>query len=96
MGWQKTPTCERMVAALRGRPKNDACWNRASDSDPIHSLRRDFSTEETCETTTTLRLERFPSPASNRTFPGQFARRRFDVSAHTITVVMREWLKTSS
>lgn len=91
--------------AVRYRPKNDACWNcrparicstRASDSDPIRSPRRAFSTEETCDTTTTLRFGRFPSPASSRTFPGPLARRRFDVSAHTTTVVMREWLKTSS
>ena len=92
-------------APVRYRPKNDRCWNRrparicstrASESDPIRSPRRAFSTEETCETTTTLRLGRFPSPAPRRTLPSSFARRRFDVSAHTTTVATREWLKTSS
>lgn len=86
-------------------PKNDACWNRkpakicstrAADSVPIRSPRLALSTEEICETTTTLLLRRFPSPASSKTFPGPFARCRFDVSAHTTTVAMRERLKTSS
>ena len=48
-------------------PEEGRCWNRrparirstrASDSDPIRSPRRAFSTEETCETTTTLCLGR--------------------------------------
>jgi len=51
---------------------------------------------DTCDTTTTLCLGRFPSPTSSRTFPGSLARCKFDVNAHTTTVVMREWLKTSS
>src|ERR687893_1337852 len=87
------------------RPKNDTCWNRrpariwstrASDRDPIRSPRLIFSTEEICDTTTTLCLGRFPSPTSSRTFPGSLARCKFDVSAHTTVVVMREWLKTSN
>jgi hypothetical protein len=89
----------------RYRSKKERCWKRkpsktsstrASESDPILPLRRLFSTEEICETTTTLCLVRPPSPRSSRTFPGQLARRTLDVSAHTTTVATREWLKTSS
>jgi hypothetical protein len=38
---------------------------------------------------------RLPSPGSSRTFPGSVAFARFVVSAHTTTVEIREWLKTS-
>jgi hypothetical protein len=67
-----------------------------SDSDPIRLPKRALSTEETCDTTTTLCLGRFPSPTSSRISPGSFARCKCDVNAHTTTVVMREWLKMSS
>jgi hypothetical protein len=63
---------------------------------PDAFARRALSTEQICDTTTTLCLGRLPSPTSSRTLPGSFARCRFEVNAHTMTVVMREWLKTSS
>ena len=50
----------------------------------------DDSTDETCDTTTTLRRGNAPSHSSSSTFPGSFARARFDVRAHTTTVVTRE------
>ena len=48
-----------------------------------------FSTEEICDTMTTLRFGRLPSPRSSKTLPGSCARCRFEVSAHTITVLTR-------
>jgi hypothetical protein len=70
---------ELAAGSCRYRSKNDTCWNRrparicstrVSDSDPIRSPKWTLSTEETCDTTTTLCLGRFPSPTSSRTFPG--------------------------
>ena len=76
--------------------QSSQAFTRVADSDPMRSPRRALSTEVICDTTTTLCLGRFPSPGSSRTFPGSLARCRLDVNAHTTTVVMREWLKTSS
>lgn len=53
-------------------------------------------TEDTCDTTTTTPcFSRLPSPGSCKTLPGSVARLRLEVSAQTITVLMRERLKRS-
>jgi hypothetical protein len=92
------PGCAVELEAIEGPNRRPArIWStRAPDSDPIRSPRRLLSTDEICDTTTTLRSGRFPSPTSSRTLPGSPARCRFDVRAHTTTVVIREPLNTSS
>ena len=85
--------------------KNEACWNRIPASIctiwwlasvPMCSPNRALYKHESCETTTTLCLAKLPSPASSNTLPGSVALRRFELSAQTTTVLMREWFKTSS
>ena len=53
-------------------------------------------TDETCDTIKTLCFGKLPSPESSNTLPGSFARFRFEVNAHTMTVLMRDRLNTSS
>jgi hypothetical protein len=62
----------------------------------FRSPKQTFSTEEICDTTTTLCFGRLPSRTSSRTLPGSFAFSRFVVNAQTTTVAMRERLNTSS
>ncbi len=61
---------------------------------PMRLPSRERSTVNTCEMFTTLDLVRFASPARRRTLPGESARRRFDVTAQTTTVLIRLALNT--
>ena len=70
---------------------------RCVPSRPIRSVNSPVSIVKSCVTLTTLAVARLPSPSGNNTLPGASARRRFDVTAHMMTVVSRlphgvDWL----
>ena len=63
--------------------------NNLIAENPNGISKSDLSTVKICETLTTLCFWRFASPGNSRTFPGASARLRFEVSAHTTTVLIR-------
>ena len=54
-----------------------------------------LSTVKICDTFTTLAFGRFASPFFKTTFPGAFARLKFEVITHTTVVPIALRLKTS-
>ncbi len=75
---------------------SNICSTRRADSVPTYSPSCVLLTDETCDTIKTPCFVKLPSPESSNTMPGSFDRFRFEVTAHTITVLMPDRLNTSS
>lgn len=68
---------------------------RSLEGRPILWTSADLSTVNTWLTLTTLLFGRLASPGASSTLPGDAARLRLDVTAHTVTVAMRLRLNKS-